>query len=92
MEQKDRAFEIVRELSEQEICHIRKINSREEDVSKIFELNSGNWNLMQLKNGSFISIPKDGNTASPSYYGDLEHTKKYNILFYLRHDSTRKIN
>lgn len=77
MKQKTKAYEVKRELSKQEITHIHTINCRVDEVSLIFDVEGGNWNLMKLRNDLFISVPKDGNTASPAYYGNERHTKKY---------------
>ena len=44
--------------------------------SQLVAIGGANWDLYASGNGKLVSIPKPGNDASASYYGDRAHVKK----------------
>lgn len=78
--QKTRANEVKREIKTFEAKYIQEICNQQNEIAKIYECEESNWNLFLLKRGYFLSIPKKENHCSPSTYGSIEHTEKFNIL------------
>ncbi|AGO47452.1 hypothetical protein Phi19:3_gp048 [Cellulophaga phage phi19:3] len=60
--------------------YIKDVLSYPKDIINIYEVEDSNWNLMQVKSGYFISIPKNKDHCSPSTFGKLEHVLKYYII------------
>lgn len=82
--EKTKYFQVNRKLTEKELSyfHISIFPSDINRITKIYEAENGNWNLLLVDDMYFLSIPKDSIIGcKPSVFGDLRHTHKcYNLI------------